>query len=215
MPLPLVALMVAQTALSVGSTIAGHSAQAKASRANARAARRAARLNSAELSKRGVQETIAAAAQANAIRRQTLAARSSLAASVASAGLTGNTVDALDAEFVAGQDAATGQLMQSLAWTLDSLQYNQVAEYAQMRSRIASVPPPNPFATGLQLGAGALDAYTRFRGLNTTPADASLPTDRYSPPAPPPVDLAAVNRSLPGLPGLPLMQPQTPPNLPR
>jgi len=192
--------------MSAGESIAKHEAQDKAADANEKAARSAARQNSAELTRRGVQETIAASAQANVIRRQTLASRSSIAASAAAGGLAGNTVDALDAEAVLAQDETIANIARSLAWNNEALNFQKVAEYNQMKSRIASVPRPSALATGLSIGGAVLNGFSQFSDLNTPPASAELPPvpGRELPPLP---GRSNIRVEKPTLPGLPLMTP--------
>lgn len=189
--------LIIGAAVSIGSAIVKHNAQNKASKANEKSARSAARMNSAELTRRGVQEAIAAAAQVASIRRQTITARASIAASAAAGGLAGNTIDALDAEAVLGQDEAIDSTMQSLVWAEDSLNYQKVAEYQQMKSRIASVPRPSMLGTALQIGSGFLDAATQM-GAMRPPVDAQLPGASSS----------FLPIGVPGLPGLPLIPPR-------
>lgn len=201
--------VIASAALSAGSKIANHNAQSKAADANKKAAKSAAAMNSAELTRRGVQETIAAAAQANALRRQTMRSRSSLAASVAAAGLAGNTADALDTEMLREQDAATASIEKSLAWNLDALNYGKVSEYAQMKSRIAQVPKPNAFATGLSIAGDIAGGFIQYRGLTQPPVEAVIEPPSRKVPTLPAGARSNNTAAVPTLPGLPLMLPST------
>jgi hypothetical protein len=207
---PTTIAVVASTALSVGSSIANHSAQAKGAKENEKAARKAAKLNSAELSRRAVQETIASTAQANAIRRQSLSARGTLAASLAAGGLTGATADALDSEYLFAEDAAVQNTGRSLAWATESINYQQVSEYAQMRQRIAQAPPPNPLATGLSIAGQLANGYNTYRSANQQAPTSAMPNA-------PQGNVLAAPRTVPvalpnglTLPGLPLMTPNVP-----
>ena len=141
-------------ALQGASALASHDAMADQRRANARNALRAYRMNIADLGERALQAEQAAAQDVGVYQRQGTAAGSSAAAE---SGVAGSTVSALLQKYAMETRAAQGAVATSLDNTTSELQRRAAGAAVEYQGRLSSEPGPSGLATGLQIGAGALD----------------------------------------------------------
>jgi hypothetical protein len=144
-------------ALQGASALASHDAMADQRRANARNALRAYRMNIADLGERALQAEQAAAQDVGVYQRQGTAAGSSAAAAAAESGVAGSTVSALLQKYAMETRAAQGAVATSLDNTTSELQRRAAGAAVEYQGRLSSEPGPSGLATGLQIGAGALD----------------------------------------------------------
>lgn len=163
---PPLVIVGASLAIKVGSAVAAHAAEAKASKQNAEAARKAFQANirsinliEGQVRRVGAQSIYQATRQARSARAlsQISAGESGVAGASAEAVLRDIDRDLLEFE-VATRRQTQGEI--------DRLQNDKITGNTTMRSRIASRPPPNPFVTGLQIGGAVLGSANQFRGLN-------------------------------------------------
>lgn len=157
-------LAVASFVVGAGSAIAGHNAQAEAAEANREAALRAmqAAWTDINLLETEVQERTAVSVyQAT---RQARAARSLAEVSAGEAGVGGNSAEAVlaDIEGDLGEYAARAQRQGERE--VAQLQREKVSGRVVAQQRIAQVPEPNAFATGLRIAGSALGAGRFYLG---------------------------------------------------
>lgn len=144
--------------LKGASAIANHNAQNKAKKANDIAAKDAFSQASRALSLRQEQEALAASQQVYQIGQATASQRGSLAASAASAGVGGNTVDVLDADLMRNEYSARDVVDRNLSMVDQQIEQQRKAAGAQMRGRISGVQGASNAATGIEIG-GALASF--------------------------------------------------------
>jgi hypothetical protein len=159
-------------ALQGASALAQHDAQSAQSKANARNALRAYRMNIADLGERAVQAEQATAQEYGAYQRQGTAAASTAAAAAAESGVAGSSVSALLAKYAIETGNAQAAAGQSLDNTTSELARRAEGAFVEMQGRIASVPPPSGLASALSLAPGALDLF-RLTGGGPRTASAS------------------------------------------
>lgn len=149
---------IAAATLAIGSTVVDHIGQNKASKTNRKEARIAEALQINDINLRSTQEKAAASQDIQGAERQTTTALSSARVSAGEAGVAGASVDALLADIGNEGSAFTQTVKLNTKNTLAQLQRQKLGVAAQTRSRINSVPKASLFATGLRIGATALDA---------------------------------------------------------
>lgn len=156
MILPFIPALIAGASflLSAGSAIAEHKAEQDRADANRRAAREARQRGMADLSIRAIQEDRAAANRADRVRRETRERSGTARASAAASGV--RPTDLLLGDLEASSGEALSLIEQNLR--LQDLQIGRQREavVAQERARVRQVPEPSGLATGLRIGAAAL-----------------------------------------------------------
>jgi hypothetical protein len=155
---------LASFALQGASALAQHGAQAAQSRANARNALRAYRMNIADLGERAVQAEQSAAQEFGIYQRQGTAAGSTARASAAESGVAGSSVSALLQKYAMETGTAQGAVAASLDNTVGELSRRAEGAFVEYQGRLASVPPPSGLATGLQIAGAGLDLFRLTRG---------------------------------------------------
>lgn len=167
---PVAALAVTEGVVKAGSAIAGHAAQAKAASANEKAANASYLQTVQALNVRGSQEQDAAKQSIMQADRAARAADAVARVSAGEAGVAGASVDAVLTDLARRKAEATQITDRNLGATLDQLTLARQGANAERVSRIAGVPQPNPFLTGLQLvGAGVDTATTLYNYNHPTP----------------------------------------------
>jgi hypothetical protein len=154
---PVTIIAGTSAALSIGSTVAGHKAQKKAAKENARAAGEADRLNRADLSARAVEEQQAAQSLIEEAGRQTAEQRGLATASAAEAGVTGMSVDLLLADLDRAKGVHKTSVTKNLANVEAQLGREKQGSVAQRQSRINALTGPSLGGSALQVGAAGLD----------------------------------------------------------
>ena len=187
---PATIIAAVSTALNIGATIAGARAQDEQASAVRNAANNAARLEVDALDERQTEETIATLSQINQTRRQTIAARGAVAASAAEAGVSGNSVEALDRQFTVDEGDLVASQERNLQATLRQIQRNKGLALAGAQQRINQAPPSSGLATGLRIGGSLVD------GANTL-LSRRPPSD--GPTSPPPVTLPKISVNIPNV----------------
>lgn len=159
--------MCEPTAIALGSLIIGsasaaaqHGAQASASRANRRAAIAAMREASKDISLLQAQQTQASSRTIFEVDRQARSTAALARVSAGEAGVTGMSVEALLGDI----DRKLGEFKtaehKNLNMALKQLEREKLSGRTVAQGRIAAVPPPSPFALGLQIGAQGLSFWT-------------------------------------------------------
>ena len=159
-------LAILSGALSIGSTILGASAQNKTDRANKAAAKAALKIQNRDISMRSLQEKIAAAQESAVLNMQAGEATADTAASAAAGNVGGMTVDMLLQDVENTRLSGQGQILQQRDQALQGLDLERSGALATSRGRANQTSRANPFAVGLRIGGGALDAYTQYRYRN-------------------------------------------------
>lgn len=162
-------LTVGTLAIGVGSQIAQHAAQNKASKSNAAAAKRAMAEDWKSLSLQEAQAQDATALTIMQADQQARKADALARVSAGEAGVSGASVDALLADI--SQDASDfkGAQLRNLDNTVAQIQQEKRAVAAGAQSRINAAPPANMLATALNIGAVGIDVasnYIRKRDTN-------------------------------------------------
>lgn len=164
---PVTAIAAGSLVIGAGSAIAQHKAQAKASKANEAATLASMRESWTDIGIMQVQEGEAAAMTVFEADRQARGAKALAAVSAGEAGVSGASVEALlgDIDRKAGEFKTAEK--RNLENTLIQLQREKVSQRTVAQGRIASVPRPNAFATGLTIAGLGLDfasgVYARSR----------------------------------------------------
>ncbi len=143
--------------IGAGSAIAQNRAQAKASKANQAAALAAMRESWTDIGIMQAQEQESSAMTVFEADRQSRGAKALAAVSAGEAGVSGASVEALlgDIDKKAGEFKTAEK--RNLENTLIQLQREKVSQRTVAQGRIASVPRPNAFATGLTIAGMGLD----------------------------------------------------------
>lgn len=158
------AIVAATTA--VAGTVVNHNAQHEAAKVNKREAKKANEVNQTDLSTRALEEKLSAQQQIDAIAKQGTAVQGTAAAVAGANGVAGNSVDALLADIGRQESAASMGVRDQLDAQLLQVDRERAGANANTASRIASVPPPNPWATGLTIAGqaiGGANAYIRAK----------------------------------------------------
>jgi len=153
---PITAFSIGSTILSIGSSLFGNSAEKKRAQANAANALQAYGFNSRALGAQGVQAEEAAAQDRLLLGREGAAAESTAAASAAEGGVSGSSVTALLAQYAAETSFAQGAVDKSLENTMEEIKRRKASAFLEYQGRLASVPKPSSFATGLEIGGSLL-----------------------------------------------------------
>jgi len=153
---PVTIIAGASLAIEAGSSIAGASAQNKASKANKAAAQQAMQDTWKDISLREVQEQDATSLTIMQADRQARSADAVARVSAGEAGVSGASVDALIGDISA--QASTFKVTQerNLDMTISQLQREKVSAKNVAQNRINAVPRANPFATGLQIASAGV-----------------------------------------------------------
>jgi len=161
--LPAAILAGVQAAVSIGGAITGHAARQREADRSEEATRQALRLQSRDLTIRGIEEVQAAAQARSQAERQAQVATGSAQVSAASAGVRGASVDAL----VSDISGDLGRVYQSIDFNtvtaLDQIQRMREGAELEAQSRLNSIERPSLLQTLLRVGAGGLDAYSTYQ----------------------------------------------------
>jgi hypothetical protein len=160
---PVSAIAVTSLALSTGSAILDHKAQNKQANAVKASALESLKLQNHELSIREVQERIAGSQQLEQADLEVASARGDISTSAASRGLGGLSLDLLLGDAVAQGARYKTSVNQNTAASVAQLQRGKDEALAEANARIAGAPKASTLATGLKIGAGALNAYSQFK----------------------------------------------------
>lgn len=156
-------------ALQGASAVANHNAGNKAAKANRESADAAFTDENRALSLRLDQEAQANAQAVHELAKDTTGMRGSLAANAGAAGVSGNSVAALDADLLSQDFAGRDILQRNFAMTEKNITEARRQAVTTRQSRINGVQPSSNMATGLQLG-GALVSFgydwMRIRGTD-------------------------------------------------
>jgi hypothetical protein len=147
----------ASLAIEIGSSVAGASAQNKASKANKAAAQQAMQDTWKDISLREVQEQDATGQTIMQADRQARSADAVARVSAGEAGVAGASVDALVGDISAQASAFKMTQERNLDMTITQLQREKVGAKSAAQSRINAVPKANPFATGLQIASAGVN----------------------------------------------------------
>lgn len=150
-------IAAAQLAIQVGSAIAGHAAQDKQAKATRIAADEAAATQFNALNARSLEERIAAAQAINEGGRQAASAASLARLSAITAGVSGQSADAITQGIEGDLGRFTDSIDQNLEVSQFQLERAGLGIEAQRKGRINGVPPANPFLTGLTIGSDVVD----------------------------------------------------------
>lgn len=157
-------LLLGQYALKGISALAGHASEAKRARQNAASALQAYGLNVADLGARDLQAQEAASQDRFLLGQEGAGAAGTATASAAEAGVSGMSVTSLLEQYAAETSFAQGSVDKSLANTRAELARRKVASGIEYQNRLAGVPKPSGFATGLEIGGASIDLLS---GLKT------------------------------------------------
>lgn len=152
-------------ALSIATTVTQVDAQRSQNFQNKKASRDALKVNNRDISVRALQEKIAAAQEAQALNLQAAEAASLTEVSAAGGNVGGMTVDMLLQDTENTRLAGLDRLNEQTAATLAGLDRERSGALATSRNRAAQTSAPNPFATGIRIGAGVTDAYVLNRSM--------------------------------------------------
>lgn len=148
---------VASAAVTVGSDLLKAHAQNKEAAAVATQANQAAVNDNNALSEREAEERMAVAQAAGDAQSQTASATSIARLSAASAGVEGNSVNAILQSLEANRSAVVTSDQETLALKLQALENERLGVEATRESRINAAPKANPWATGLQIAGAGID----------------------------------------------------------
>lgn len=175
----------ASLAFSVGSQVAGASAQNKASKANAAAARRAFREANRDIALLQSQEKGAHAINVFDMERQARAAAALAEVSAGEASVTGTSVRELIQDIDRERAEAESRATRNLADRMAGLEREKISGRTVMQERIASVPGANTFGTIIGIGstvagfgATALELNRGKAGAPKAPALPKTPPSR-------------------------------------
>ncbi len=152
-------------AVSIGSAIVGAVGQSQQNTANKKAAAAALKIQNRDISIRALQEKVAAAQEAQALNLQAGEAAGLTNASAASGNVGGMTVDLLLQDVENTRLAGLDRIDQQTEDTLGALDRERSGALATSRNRANQTSAPNPFAVGLRIGSGVLDAYSFGRSM--------------------------------------------------
>jgi len=142
-------------ATKIGGAIASHSAQKKASKANAAAAREAFAIAVTSANALRVETEDKATRSFFSARRQARQARSQAQAVAGEAGVAGRSAEAITDQVTIDLAEFGIQTERQEERELGQIERDLATGESVRRQRIASQPPPNPFVTGLNI-AGAV-----------------------------------------------------------
>ncbi len=163
---PLVVIGAVVGVAKVGGALAAHSAQKKASKANASAAREAYANAVTNANALRDETTDKATRSFFSARRQAKQARSQAVAVAGESGVAGRSAEAVANQITIDLGEFGIQTERNLGRELGQITRDLDTGEAVRRQRISSVPPPNPFATGLNIAGGLASAagvYTSLR----------------------------------------------------
>lgn len=172
-------LSITAAALSIGGAAVDASAQNKVDKQNKRAARTALGIENRAISLRILQERVAASQEREINRIQSAEASGLTATSAAAGGVGGMTVDLLMQEVESGRLLNDARITDQLDATEAVIASERAGVAATARNRANQTSRANPFAVGLRIGAGAVDAYGGY--LQRQPASAPSPRPTSSP----------------------------------
>lgn len=161
---PVTAIVVAGGAIEMGSAIAGHVAQNKASAQNRRMADEAAANDLSALSDREAQERTASMSNILGIERQVQQEKATAAVMAGEAGVSGASVTALLSLIETRGGEAVSDINQQFSFTKEQLSREAQAVGLNRRSRIAAVPKASLVETGLKVAGAGLNTFTGLRG---------------------------------------------------
>jgi hypothetical protein len=161
---PVTAVIVANSAITVGGAIANHVAQNKASDNNRDEANKSSESDLSQLGLRGMQERMSTLSSINDVERQVQQSKASLAVSAGEAGVSGASVNALLSlvELKGGQ--AVSDLNTNFQMTQEQIAAEARGVGANRLSRINAVPKASWLETGLKVSGAGLQA---ANGINS------------------------------------------------
>jgi hypothetical protein len=152
-------------ATKIGGAIASHSAQKKASKANAAAAREAYANAVTQANALRTETQDKATRSFFTARRQARQARSQAATVAGESGVAGRSAEAI-ADQVTIDLAEFGiQTERQKEREVGQIERDLTTGEAVKRQRIAAQPPPNPFATGLNIVGAVAEGYGAYKSL--------------------------------------------------
>jgi hypothetical protein len=157
------AIAIGSLAMNAGSAVAGAGAQNKQAKANKANALEALRLGTRDVNARLREETAAASQQEQQVLAAGAAGLSTAQTSAVENGVGGQSVDALVAEVLRQQGAATDTIAANLDMLGDQAERQKQGLVAEANSRIAGTPPANPLATGLGVAGAGLSFLNTLR----------------------------------------------------
>jgi hypothetical protein len=161
---PVSATIAATTAaIKIGGAIADHKAQNKQASAVQAAALDSMRIQDHELSLQEVQSRIAGSQQVDQGNREVQAASGDVAASAATRGVGGMSIDLLLNDVLAQGARFKTSVDQNTDAQVQQVDSQKDAALAEARGRIAGAPKASMLATGLKIGAAGLDAYNTLK----------------------------------------------------
>lgn len=158
-------LLLIQTAVGIGSAIAGHVGQQRAAKAQERAIRTGYNNQVAQLENQRREQNIQARTEMSERARQAMIERARLRAASAEGGATGNTMDQIMGanEFAAGQDMA---MMSENARNRNRQSAQEgIAMQSRATSELNQIERPSLLSTGLQIAGIAANAGQEYRKI--------------------------------------------------
>ena len=155
-------LLLAEAGLKIGGALLSSSAQKRAARENANAAKadEANQFNTLALRSRQEQQQAVGLDQIADRKIQVDQGLADLSASENN--VTGNSVAALANELEFQRGAYHDSVAENLSNELQQIGIERGAIVARTQARINGVQPANPFATGLKIAGAALGTYSQY-----------------------------------------------------
>lgn len=160
---PATLLLVTSTALAIGSDVAAHSAQSKASKANKAAANDALNADLNTIAARKSENGEATGLTIMEADRQSRSAKALASLSAGEAGVSGASVDAIVGDISARLGDFKSTEERNLEIQTQQLNREAVGANAISKSRIAAVPAPSVFATSLAIAGHGVDFANTIR----------------------------------------------------
>lgn len=155
---PATVILVASTAIQIGSAVASHQAQSKQAKANKANALDAMMDTFKDISLQEAQHKEAAAQTLLQADRQAREDEALARVSAGEAGVSGASVDALIGDLAARAGEFKTTQQKNLDWTLSQLDRQRKGAQSTAQSRIAGVPAPSAIGTGLTIAGSGLNA---------------------------------------------------------
>jgi len=157
-----VSMGVLSAGIGLMKTVATFGAQQEESRKNAENAMAANAIEQRQLTLRQIQENQAAAQKKQAQNIQEAEVLAEAKVSQASMGVAGASVDNILADV--SRKAATNRetIAENTRMTVQQLQTDKTASTIKAKSRIDSMPPPNPLSLVAGIGSAALTGYNTY-----------------------------------------------------
>lgn len=155
------------TGLGVIGDVAGHKAQQAAAEANRKAAQKNFQFQIGDIQSRRSEEEQAASLKSRKATEISTGEKSSAKASAAEGGVSGSSVTAQQQDLTRSLSEFLLNTKANRDLRLRQLDRSAEGASAEFKSRVAGVPQPSTFATGLRIGGrlatGATSAFPFFR----------------------------------------------------